>query len=62
MIKFVTYDKSVVFSGFPEFPPPIKLNATKVDVPEILLKMALNTIILISNGQMMDQHFVYVVH
>jgi hypothetical protein len=62
VIKFVTYDKSVVFSGFSEFPLPIKLNAMKVDVPEILLKMALNTIILISNGQMMDQHFVYVVH
>ena len=35
----VTYDRSVVFSGYP---PPIKL--TRHDITDILLKMALNTI------------------
>ena len=37
-----TCDRSVVFSGYSVFPPPIKTDHH--DITEILLKMALNTI------------------
>jgi hypothetical protein len=39
----VTCDRSVVFSGYFGFHPPIKLTSM-IDITEILLKVALNTI------------------